>query len=35
MMRVAFVEPDGPEHEKRLFDCTDCKESKTVVIKYR
>jgi hypothetical protein len=35
MMRVALVEPDGPDREKRLFDCSDCKESKTVFINYR
>jgi len=35
MMRVALVEPDGPNHERRLFDCSDCKQSKTVVVRYR
>jgi DNA-directed RNA polymerase subunit RPC12/RpoP len=34
-MRIAFVEPVDPEHERRRFDCADCKETKTVVVKYR
>ena len=34
-MRIAVVEPDGPEHERRLFECADCKETKTVVVRYR
>lgn len=34
MMRVALVEPGGPDCEKRQFDCSDCKESTTVVVEY-
>jgi transcription elongation factor Elf1 len=34
-MRVTFVEPVDEEHEKRLFECSACKEFKTVVVSYR
>ena len=34
-MRIAFVVPVDPEHERRRFQCALCKESITVVIKYR
>jgi transcription elongation factor Elf1 len=32
-MRIALVEPHG-EEEKRTFECTACKQSKTVLVKY-
>jgi len=34
-MRVILVEPAGPDHEKRTFQCETCKHIAAVRVSYR
>jgi hypothetical protein len=34
-MTIASVEPDGPDHEKRMFNCPMCNHIETVRVGYR
>ena len=35
VMFLTRIEPDKPDHDKRVFECTDCQNEKTEVVKYR
>jgi hypothetical protein len=34
-LRLALIEPDKPDHEKRTYQCDSCGHSKTKTVKYR
>jgi len=34
-MWLALIEPDKPDHDRRTFECADCKRVEKVVVKYR
>lgn len=35
LMWLTSIEPDKPDHDKRVFDCPECKSTVTQVVKYR
>ena len=35
LMLLARVEPDGPDQDKRTFECQRCREETTEVVNYR
>jgi hypothetical protein len=34
-MWLVKIEPDAPSHDKRVFECQQCEEILTEVVKYR
>jgi hypothetical protein len=34
-MWLTSIEPDEPDHDKRVFECPDCKNIITQVVRYR
>lgn len=34
-MWLASIEPDKPDHDKRIFECPRCQEELVEVVKYR
>jgi len=35
IMFLTRIEPDKPDHDKRVYECTECKNEKLEVVKYR
>ena len=34
-MWLSRIEPDKPDHDRRIFECAECNNEKIVVVKYR
>jgi hypothetical protein len=34
-MRLAWIEPDKPDHDKRTFQCAKCENVESFVVKYK
>jgi hypothetical protein len=35
VMWLARIEPDKPDHDKRIFECPRCQHETTEIVKYR
>ena len=35
VMWLASIEPDKPDHDKRIFECPRCQEELVEIVKYR
>jgi len=35
IMFLTRIEPDKPDHDKRVFECIECNNEKIEVVKYR
>jgi predicted RNA-binding Zn-ribbon protein involved in translation (DUF1610 family) len=35
MMLLSRIEPDVPDHDRRTFECPNCGNSKTEVVKFK
>jgi len=34
-MRLAWIEPDKPDHDKRTFECAKCENVESFVVKFK
>ncbi len=34
-MRLSLIEPELPDHDRRVFECPACSHEETMVVKYK